>query len=480
MSFQVGKLQICLAIVLLAAASMPIELIADNGYFAQTAHGNPTTGVQRDPAQPRGNCVQCHTGHGQDPQDFGLWTADDNNLCFTCHPNALRTYTGQTLYSACGHAVSTSTLNNQPVGRCVQCHNPHGAGDSRGVFPHSTARLEEQTCYACHGAGFRPTNALDIQTQTIKPYAHRVGNFERLHDDNAEFSSVAVNPNPLLSGANRHVECMDCHNTHFARGTARPAQSSNISEMQLGSWGVRPTYSGTPWTSPTSYVPLSFQDTATNYEYYLCLKCHSNWSWGTSAPYTTDGTQETNVAMEISPANPAYHNVTGQASLSVPAETGGTYLSPWTRGSAMACSDCHASDQAPSIRGPHGSTYNFMLKKPFQAKQGLSGNTGTTGTQSHLCFSCHDWNTYGSGNGNATNYTSNRRNLHLFVNHQTANGCFQCHSVVPHGFKRKHMIVYVSDGPPYFIGGTNGIMSYTHAIPGQYSRQNCSTTSGCH
>jgi predicted CXXCH cytochrome family protein len=488
MPLQVRTLRVVIAAAFLGAGiALPFAVIADGGYFAQTSHGNPTTGIQRDAALPRGDCAQCHVGHGQNPLDFGLWTANDNDVCFTCHADSLRSYLGQTIYNTSGHAVSSSSFDGRPVGRCVQCHNPHGAGDSGGMYDHLTARLEEQACFFCHGTGLRPPTALDIQTQMNKPYAHKAGDFQRKHDDNAESISVAVDPNPRLSGSNRHVECADCHNTHYARTNPRPAASSNIGEMLLGSWGVRPTYSGSPWTAPTTYAVERFQDTATKYEYYLCFKCHSNWAWGTTPPYTTDGTLETNTAIEFNPANPAYHNVTGQAASAVPSHdlVEGTanapaYLSPWGPNSAMACSDCHAGDPSTgSVRGSHGSTYNYLLKKRFKAQAGASDNTGMSGTQSDLCFGCHDWNTYGPGaSGTQTNYRKGTGNLHRKSEH--ARGCFQCHSAVPHGYQRKHMIVYVTDGPPYFAAGTRGILSWTHAAGGAYQKSNCTTTSGCH
>lgn len=467
--------------LLLMAVAIPVIVAADGGFYSQTKHGSPTDGVHRDPAQPTGSCVQCHTGHGQSQQDFGLWVADDNNLCFTCHSSEVGSYSGQTTYSLSGHSISASSVNGRLVGLCVQCHNAHGAGDTGGAYAHLTARSEEQVCFTCHGSGFRPQGAADVQIQVSKRYSHAVASFQRLHDDTAEFGSTISNPNPQLSGPNRHVECADCHNTHYGRTSSRPDRSSNIGDSLLGSWGVRPTYSGAAWTAPTNYVIERFQNTSTEYEYYLCLKCHSNWSWGSVAPFTADGVPETNQAMEFNPANPSYHNATGQPSSAVPAETGGAYLGLWDRGSAMACSDCHAGDPSSTARGAHGSTYAFLLKKPFQAKSGVSGNTGTAGTQSHLCFDCHDWNTYGpQGSGSQTNYRKGTDNLHRKSEHRTSLGCFQCHSAVPHGFKRQHMIVYVTDGAPYFVGGTKGITSYTHASPGSYSQSSCATTAGCH
>ncbi|MHB1459407.1 MAG: cytochrome c3 family protein [Armatimonadota bacterium] len=472
---------------LIVLAALSIICMADGGFYTSTSHGNTTNGVSRDPLLPTGSCAQCHVGHGANPQDFGLWVANDNALCFTCHANTLRSYFGQTNFNAAGHTRSSSSFDDRRVGLCVQCHNPHGAGDSGGVYKHMTSSAEELLCFKCHGTGFKPIGASDIETDIRKPYSHDVTAYQRLHDDAAESASISVNPNPALSGAKRHVECADCHNTHYGRTTPRAAQSSNIGQMLLGSWGVRPIFSAAPWVAPTNYVVVRFQDTSTELEYYLCVKCHSNWSFGNTAPYTKDGLLETNTAMEISPSNPSYHNVTGQLASTVPTHdvvfgtaTPPAYVSPWGPNSAMACTDCHSSDTVSGARGAHGSTYSSMLKKRYKAQAGASDNTGKAGTQADLCFDCHDWNTYGAGGtGTDTNFRKDSDNLHQKTAHQVG-GCAQCHSSVPHGAQRQHLIVYATDDPPYAMDASQGIMSYTDANGGSYQISNCTTVGACH
>ena len=471
----------------LVLLALSLICLADGGFYTGTKHGSTTSGVFRDPLLPKGSCTQCHVGHSANPQDFGLWVANDNALCFTCHPNALRSFFGQTTYNAAGHAGSGSNFENRQVGLCVQCHNPHGAGDSGGVYKQMTASAEELVCLKCHGTGFRPISAVDIETDIRKPYSHDVTAYQRLHDDAAENGSLAVNPNPTLSGANRHVECSDCHNTHYGRTGTRAPQSSNIGQMLLGSWGVRPIFSAALWTAPTNYVVERFQDTGTEFEYYLCMKCHSNWSFGNIAPFTRDGLPETNTAMEFSPANPSYHNVTGQLSTAVPTEdvvfgsaVPPAYVSPWGPNSAMACTDCHGSDTISGARGAHGSIHSFMLRKRYKAQAGAPDNTGRAGTQADLCFECHDWDTYGAGTGGVnTNFRDGSGNLHQKPEHQVG-GCAQCHVSVPHGAQRQHMIVFATDGPPYTMDASQGIMSYTHANGGSYQISNCTTVGDCH
>ncbi len=492
--------------------------LCDGGLFTHTAHGDPTTGAQRDPSLPTGNCVQCHTTHGAAANDFGLWTADDNSLCFTCHADPEKTYPGSA-YSESGHAMSSSNQDGRPVGLCVQCHNPHGNGDASGPYSHLTSQLEEQTCYVCHGTGSRPVGAANVESQVTKEYAHPVTGSGRLHDDWNERTGTVVDPNPLFSGAGRHVECDDCHNPHMAGAAPRPAFSSNIGQAQIGSWGVVPEFPGAAWTEPTRYTVQPFTDT-TRYEYTLCVKCHSNWAWGSDAPFTQSGLQETNQALEFNPRNPSYHNVTGQPAAEVPAastvyNTSAPlgYVNGWGPKSAMACTDCHAGDGSQGADpAPHGSIYNYMLKLRFKAEAGASDNTMASGTENDLCFNCHDWNSYGyNQDGTATNFRDASLNLHTLSSHARY-GCVSCHAAVPHGFKRLHMIVYTSDGAPYYAGVTGapaisspaprlgklpvegrplpfdspadneqevgGILAYEPNNNGKYQESNCKTS--CH
>ena len=458
---------------------------ADGGFYQQTAHGSPKTGVHLDKSLPIAHCGQCHTS-GSGKKKIVQWTANDNSLCYNCHANAQQTYPGQTGYSSAAHATSPATFNKRPVGLCVQCHNPHGAGDARGLFPHLTSRLDAQVCVTCHGSGTRPTQAVDIQTQVTKPFAHAVLNYQRLHDDAKESVSAGAGPQPRLSGAQRHVTCGDCHNPHSGRAQPRPPQSARIGEALLGSWGVRPVYTGTSWTKPGNYLIDHFDDTTHN-EYTLCLKCHSGWAWGNVAPFTAEGTPETDQGLEFNPANPSFHNVSGQDPNAVPTEalvtgtaTPPAYVAPWGPKSAMACTDCHAGDTTRgAVRGPHGSIYAALLTKRYAAQVNALDNTGAAGTSTDLCFTCHDWNTYGQdGKGTATNFRAQTINLHAQPSHAKF-GCIACHAAVPHGFKRKHMIVYSSDGAPYFRGNAlAGIQAYAPAAGGAYTLGNCTTS--CH
>ena len=391
-------------------------------------------------------------------------------------------------------AVSASTFNGEPVGWCLQCHTPHGKSDAGELIPNLNKLLEDDVCWQCHDAS-GPPEAVNIKAQNDKTYSHNVTFYSMKHDDWDEWMWPDDTPNEMLSGDNRHVECEDCHNDHYSKSGLHTIGNSEIPEVLLGAWGIRPTYGSTPWVTAISYEKVRFTDTTNYLEYYLCLKCHSDWAWGLFPPTTYDGTVQTNHAIEFNPNNPAYHNVAGEPAVNVPTDdvVYGTSIAPaykgvWGPNSEMICTDCHSNDETASFAtGPHGSNYNYMLKKRFKAVAGASDNTGQDGTSGDLCFECHEWSTYSkNATGTNTNFCRSEggsgggsRNLHAKPGHSDKAGCFACHAAVIHGFKRKHFITYEIDGPPYYKGPVGeGIQAWAPNEQRNYSKNNC--RANCH
>ncbi|MEW6172461.1 MAG: hypothetical protein AB1510_05250, partial [Bacillota bacterium] len=224
-----------------------------------------------------------------------------------------------------------------------------------------------------------------------------------------------------------------------------------------------------------------------DYQYELCFKCHSYYSYRTSPPNAPSGGTETDQAKEFSPNNPAYHAVVGTSKM--PSGYGkftgtGRNGNPWAYNSRMYCTDCHGSNST-SVAGPHGSTEKFILKALWNPDTGTADATGKRGTDtsSHLCFKCHDYNFYaGTGTGGTSKFSNGMKsNLHAvtkmgsYVHEQ---GCACCHGAVPHGYKHRGMLVTTADGSPY----TTGVKVTAISVPtiGSWSKSNCSTLSGCH
>ena len=229
-------------------------------------------------------------------------------------------------------------------------------------------------------------------------------------------------------------------------------------------------------------------------EYQICLKCHSDYAYGTipptlgdsggnTLPGTNDVTEYTNQAIEFqapgshkgevttidSGASSSYSTNNHRSWHPVIDNTGRTlairntdsanWLPPWNGSGdvgiqTMYCSDCHGSNtgvgtSAPSGGengnpwGPHGSLNNFILKGNW------SQNTGT-GNTNDLCFKCHDYARYATDSGGSSGFGGpGDNNLHSF--HAGKIGqlrCSWCHVSVPHGWKNKAFLVNLNDVGP--------------------------------
>lgn len=498
---------------LLLGGAFSQGLFGKNGYFRAVTnrHSNTTTGVLWPAStDPRGSCIQCHTGHAGG-NDFGLRATNDDSFCFTCHAGSYqRSWTGSTNYNASAHGLSVLTYHpdtgagsGRQVKLCVQCHNPHGNGDATNGFRLSLQEyLEQNTCFSnnsagtagngCHGqnAAFRPTNAKDIYTQfqkaTVHPLALGDPNTTRRHSAN-EAQSIGWNP-----ASSRHVECADCHNPHRARAGTHLPPTNVLSNVLLGTWGVEPTWPGA-WSSVTSYTVKNFINDpplSSEHEYQLCLKCHSYYAYTTLPP-----TGYTDQALEFNKNNPSYH-IIGQTTTrsanmyNVPNAGFNRTIYNWTSSSSLYCADCHSENTTTATlattKGPHGSNNNKLTWGSY------TGNTGGPGTENDICFKCHAWGLYVSGTVSYTysgfrgSWGWSRRNLHsLHVNSRGAR-CMNCHVKIPHGWKRPHLISQRGDRAAYplYFGTAAGnfpgvwINITTWKSSGSWSSSNCDH-SGC-
>jgi len=205
------------------------------------------------------------------------------------------------------------------------------------------------------------------------------------------------------------------------------------------------------------------------------------------------------------------------------------FIDPWNKGlgtQTMYCSDCHGSDTNPRTVepeggengrawGPHGSENEFLLKGPWngdycgnatgatEGGDGCNNNYGDNGpipSADHLCFKCHNINTYtdsGDDDNNVsggTGFSKDRGDENLHKYHAGKDGfrCMLCHVAVPHGWKNKALLVNLNDigpeagyppgtvipenqaplnAPPYYRNA--GVWIYSFATSGNWDEQNC-------
>jgi predicted CXXCH cytochrome family protein len=263
---------------------------------------------------------------------------------------------------------------------CGSCHRGHG------VF--NTPMLYEApgdiSCFRCHSStsivesaregGYisRNIEVSDLQRVFNKPYRHPV-----------EITGVRQRGKMVPERnrtAQRHAECVDCHHHHYASKENRFAGVKGVNSAGMMVQRI-------------------------DSEYELCFKCHSF-----SANLPAD---QKNKADQFSMSNPSYHPVITEGKNSdVP-----SLIFPLTASSLIKCTDCHNNDDSSGPQGPHGSSYQYILKKNYSSSDGPEGPY-----QYELCYSCHRRESI------LSNESFFYHDLHISV---AGASCRTCHN--PHG-----------------------------------------------
>lgn len=409
-----------------------------------------------------GDCVSCHTMHagGQLPEFHALIGPDDNSLCDRCHTTSWSggSYADPTAYARSSHGSGTSVIWPGPTppprtepdaaGKCVNCHDPHGQTDALGDVPGLALSREESLCLQCHDGS--PATA-DIASDLLRPFRHPITDRRELHTGPAESLPSDFGAAPLNR---RHAECVDCHNPHIAyRDPSGPPLGSGLSKVNLGTSRVR-VLNGGPG-APPAFTFIAAADTLSPdlAEYEICFKCHSSW--------TTQPSGQTDLALELNPANPSYHPVEAPGrdlTLRLGAFTPG-----WSPSSTTRCGSCHGSS-AGNAEGPHGSSYRYILRQPYTASPDPRAMA-----PDELCFSCHANEVYASASAPDLTRQNSRFNKpgvdkgHAEHVDEARVPCYSCH--VTHG----------STTQPHLIatGRSPGILTYTETPDGGTCTPTC-------
>ncbi|MBW6521022.1 MAG: hypothetical protein K0A99_08455 [Desulfoarculaceae bacterium] len=349
------------------STSHPVSLTYDAGLAAANhdlVDPDTLTAEVRLDQNDQLQCTACHDPHDNTLGKFLLATKEYSILCLKCHAFSS--------WANSAHATSTALWNSSepapwPPGSydtvaknaCANCHVNHGAGSAERLLRYG---VEENNCLACHNGNVAGKN---IDQELDKPSAHRVQDYLGKHDPVEDFSS-GVSPSP-----DKHVECVDCHNSHRA--------SNNP---------VRPALGDTPFVSgATAEVSgIDIGGAAVHsavYTYEICFKCHGDTNVIATSPVTRQ-IEQLNTRLEFDPINPSFHPVAGKRlSLEVP-----SLESPLTEQSRIGCLDCHNndSDQPGVPQGPHGSNNPYLLARTYS----MDDFTMESSSAYALCYSCHN------------------------------------------------------------------------------------------
>ncbi len=414
-----------------ASVATDFSNAATNGGMCVSCHRNPIN--SGDPVIDKADYnVSAHNYAGNDLPAYGAWTytqhdgAVFNRNCTKCHADNNDAQQDSTTAFGAAHFSDYPTILSGST-------NPSGAP---GTF----------VCYNCHGNGSTGSDrsGQDLATDMVKAVAHPV-NADADHDAAAELT-VAYNDG-TFSGANRHTNCLDCHNQHVARSGAHnysataTSTRNDVSNPLTGVSGLQFNYGGlgnfaTTGSGNFTWVPAA---TGAPKEYQVCFKCHTSFAWGGSPPngISPNGSATnpvmTNLAQEFNPGNASYHPVVatlnaGTGNGSVKALRAGHLKAPWNTNpgnQTMKCIDCHNTDAAsPAAQGPHGSAAQFMLRGANTRWPGTN-NLSEAEYNNTFCVNCHQYRDPTSG--------GDPNEAHRRHQGESPTRCYSCHIMIPHG-----------------------------------------------
>ena len=413
---------------------------------------HPPAALPLDKTEGKMWCSTCHQVHGSPGKNGNiLRAATEPALCVQCHQQS--DFAGaarhlmpldNTLWPG-GQYGSLMPAVTDPAqrGSCGNCHRVHGWPDAAkptNSYPTLLAERGINLCFTCHDGSPVGKNMV---ANFAKPYRHPVTTAGR------------HNPGEVQPGnygsTNRHSECVDCHNVHQLAADAYTPVPPFASQALAG---VNRVSVQNDATNSITYTFRGANDPTPVKEYELCFTCHSGW--------TTLPAGEPNVAAEFNTKNASFHPVESAGkNLNINV---GAFVNGWTAAKTMTCSDCHTSDDT-NIRGPHGSTNQYILKKKTIASTTRRAS-GATMAATEQCFDCHNFNTYANGSASSTVKNYSRfagEEGHVYHVVEERYSCYNCHD--SHGSANRPNLLVTGRSP--------GINSYTRTTSGGTCAPTC-------
>ena len=299
-------------------------------------------------------CTACHDPHDDTFGNFLVMSNQFSDLCTSCHAKEGWVASSHAQSNARWNGTGTNPWPNTDYrtvaeNGCENCHQSHTAPRPVRLLTHV---FEEDTCLACHNGNVAAT---DIESELTKQYGHFAQDFTGIHDAAEDFSLVGVRP---------HVECEDCHNPHLANGNPSLG-APRVSGANIGVSGIDAT---------------GQQVRRAQNLYDICYKCHADYNVIPTLRLTRQ-IDQFNTRLEFDLANPSFHPVASAGvNLEVP-----SLLSPYTVRSVISCTDCHNNNDSLGPKGPHGSSFEFLLERNYITLDFTHENPSTYA----LCYKCH-------------------------------------------------------------------------------------------
>ena len=336
---------------------------------------------------------------------------------------------------------------------CAACHSVHR--DTADTFTANNVTPRSLACFDCHdGTGansivstqYNDAPANDPASRTY--YSHPAnatgtGHVTPAVDDEGGIEEPV---NEFQGVSNRHSDCVDCHNPHNA--STLPNASSSPYGWTLSGASDNVSIVEATWTADTTAAPTySFiaHATGANYEYQLCLKCHSsfttlssNTGWARSKWYLDFG-------ILLNPNNTSFHpittdgkNKTTALANSLAGEDADTYhlFRSYTVDSLIACSNCHGATGG----GTHATGNPNMLAYRYRSESLKPAGEAYDPAEYKLCFTCHSDKPFRGLNTTFTNFPAHYTHVVTAEGSGTAGGtvntagagnghalCVECH-----------------------------------------------------
>ena len=302
------------------------------------------------------------------------------------------------------HAAYTLTSDT-----CAACHRAHV---SQGTSLTATANPQATLCLACHdGTGASTNVAVQYADPFVPANDASTASYYR-HDALAASTHTSAGENEFQDASgqpilNRHSECSDCHQPHRATSGASTQTTSGwtLTGREIGISGVS-VQNGAAGAAPTYGFLDGDAAAPVEYEYQLCLKCHSGFTVLPARQAGAPSQWAIDKGIEFNPANRSYHPIeapgtnTTRAMAGSLASTGTSPYKLWafTTGSTVRCVNCHAdpwsltagtAPPAGADLDPHVSPNRGLLLANYQDRVLEPADAPYDASDFALCYLCH-------------------------------------------------------------------------------------------